>query len=133
MHRWILSAIVVLVAACVGSAQPPIVELKVKPQKSAFAGSAWNKPIVIKSAKDAAKHFDKDALDVIAKKVDFEEQVVLVFAWKGSGQDKLNYEILESFPEQVPFSRRPGLTRDLRPHSRVFALRSNVRWSIKGK
>jgi hypothetical protein len=56
---------------------------------------------------------------------------VLVFAWQGSGGDKLEYAILESFPEQIPFSLRPGLTDDIRSHTRVFALRSNVKWSVK--
>lgn len=109
----------------------PIVELKVTPEKSVFKNSAWNKPIVIKSQDEAAKHFDKDALEMIGKKVDFKKQIVLVFAWQGSGGDKLEYKILESFPEQIPFSLRPGVTNDLRSHSRVFTLRSNVQWSVK--
>ena len=101
------------------------------PEKSVFKNSAWNKPIVIKSQDEAAKHFGKDALQTIARKVDFKKQIVLVFAWQGSGGDKLEYSILESFPEQIPFSLRPGVTDDIRSHSRVFALRSNVRWSVK--
>jgi hypothetical protein len=113
------------------AAQEPIVELKVTPEKTAFKNSAWNKPLVIKSQDEAAKHFGKNALETIAKKVDFQKQIVLVFAWQGSGGDKLEYQILESFPEQVPFSLRPGATDDVRPHSRVFALRSNVKWSIR--
>jgi len=111
--------------------QEPIVELKVTPEKSVFKNSAWNKPLVIKSQDEAARHFGKDALDTIARKVDFKKQIVLVFAWQGSGGDKLEYSILESFPEQIPFSLRPGVTDDIRSHSRVFALRSNVRWSVK--
>ncbi|MFO0966001.1 MAG: hypothetical protein U0793_10515 [Gemmataceae bacterium] len=113
--------------------QEALVELKVAPEKSVFKGSVWSKPIVIKSQDDAAKHFGKDALQTIAKSVDFKKQIVLLFAWQGSGGDKLEYKILESFPEQIPFSLRPGLTDDIRFHSRVFALRSNVRWSVRPK
>lgn len=109
----------------------PILELKVSPEKTAFKDSVWNKPIVIKSRDEAAKHFGKDELEAIAKKVDFKKQIVLVFAWQGSGGDKLEYKILESFPEQIPFSLRPGATDDIRAHSRVFALRANVKWSVK--
>jgi hypothetical protein len=69
--------------------QEPIVEIKVSPEKRVFKNSAWNKPIVIKSQDEAAKHFGKDALDAIAKKVDFKKQIVLLFAWQGSGGDKL--------------------------------------------
>jgi hypothetical protein len=114
-------------------AQNPIVAIKVMPEKSVFKDSAWNKPIVIKSQEDAAKHFDKNALEVIAKQVDFKKQIVLVFAWQGSGGDRLSYAILESFPEQVPFSLTPGLTDDIKSHAHVFALRSNVKWSIRDK
>jgi len=109
----------------------PIVELKVAPGKSVFKNSAWDKPIVIKSQDEAASYFGKDALEVIGAKVDFMKQIVLVFAWQGSGGDKLTYVVAESFPEQVQFSLRPGVTDDLRSHSRVFALRSNVKWSVK--
>jgi hypothetical protein len=115
--------------SCLG--QGPIVEIQVTPARSVFKNSAWNKPLVLKSRDEAAKHFGKDALATIARKVDFKKQIVLVFAWQGSGGDKLEYRILESFPEQIPFSLRPGVTDDIRSHSRVFALRSNVRWSVK--
>ena len=124
-----LFALCVSAGFCFG--EEPIVEIKVTPEKSVFKDSAWNKPLVIKSQEDAAKHFGKDALETIAKKVDFKKQIVLVFAWQGSGGDKLEYKILESFPEQIPFSLRPGVTDDIRSHSRVFALRSNVRWSVQ--
>jgi hypothetical protein len=130
--RYCLSIVMTAIFACIASAQQPIVELKVTPEKSVFKDdSAWNKPIVIKSNDDAAKHFDKNALETIKKNVDFEKQIVLVFAWRGSGGDKLEYKILESFPEQVPFSLKAGLTDDLRSHTRVFVLRSNVKWGVK--
>jgi len=66
----------------------------------------------------------------LKEKVEFDEQVVLVFAWRGSGQDKLTYEVAESFPEQITFNIKPGRTKDLRPHIHIFALRSNVKWSV---
>src|SRR5436190_23873111 len=130
MTRLMLGLFALCLSARGAAGQEAIIELKVKPEESAFKESAWNKPIVIRSQDEAAKHFGKDALEAIARAVDFKKQVVLVFAWKGSGGDKLEYKILESFPEQVPFSLRPGVTDDLRPHGRVFALRSNVRWSV---
>ena len=133
MFRWFTSIVMIVTVAGVASAQQAIVELKVMPEKSVFKDAKWNKPIVIKSADDVAMHFGKDAQDAIAKAVDFKKQIVLVFAWQGSGGDKLEYKILESFPEQVPFSMQLVLTRDLRQHSRVFAIRSNVKWSVPGE
>lgn len=131
MSRLLLGLFVVCLVPGFAVGQEAIVELKVAPEKAVFKDSVWSKPIVIKSQDEAAKHFGKDALEVLAKQVDFKKQIVLVFAWQGSGGDKLEYSILESFPEQIPFSLKPGATDDIRAHSRVFALRSNVKWSVK--
>ena len=127
----------VIAAACMItgmlSAQEPIVSIKVKPQSSIFKNSNFNKPIVVKSKEEAAKHFGKEAVAALVKAVDFKKQIVLVFAWRGSGGDRLNYTVAESFPEQISFSRQFGRTRDLRSHAKVFALRSNVKWSVQGR
>jgi len=126
-----------MAAACViagmASAQEPIVPVKAKPESSIFKNSNFNKPIVVKSKEEAAKHFGKEAVAALVKAVDFKKQFVLVFAWRGSGGDQLNYSVAESFPEQIFFSRKFGRTRDLRSHAKVFALRSNVKWSVKGR
>ncbi len=131
MTSLILGLFALCLSATFAAAQEPIVELPVTPEKSAFKNSAWNKPIVLKSRDEAAKHFSKAALAEIASKVDFKKQILLLFAWQGSSGDKLEYRILESYPEQIPFSLRPGVTRDIRSHSHVFALRANVKWSVK--
>ncbi|NQU24209.1 MAG: hypothetical protein HQ567_23250 [Candidatus Nealsonbacteria bacterium] len=132
MSRKVLFASLVLpfLLALVASAQPAIEEIKrVKPKPSVLKDAKLRKPLVIGSAEEAGKHFGKDALAALKKQVDFEKQIVLVFAWRGSGQDRLTYTVLESHPEQVPFKYKPGRTRDLRPHIHVYALRSNVRWT----
>jgi hypothetical protein len=121
----------VLVNPSFADAQQPLVRLEVKPTKPAFG--VWNKPTVLRSVEDAAKFFDAEALASLKKKVDFKKQFVLLFAWKGSGGDRLNFAIAESFPEQIFFSRKPGATDDFRSHVHVFALRSNVRWSVRAK
>jgi len=110
---------------------PAITKVDIRPSKIEF--SRWNTPVELRSLEDAKKHFEGDALDQLKAKVDFGNHTLLVFAWRGSGQDKLDYVVMESFPEQIAFSRRPGRTRDLRPHVHVFALRSNVKWRAGGK
>ncbi len=108
-----------------------ITELKdLRAEVAVFTDASRIKPLVLKSLKDGAKYFDKEALDTISKAVDFGKQNVLVFAWKGSGQDRLRYEVKESFPEQIEFFYEQGLTKDLRRHVKVFVLRSNVRWTV---
>ena len=74
---------------------------------------------------------NKEAVAKISKAVDFEEQIVLVFAWKGSCQDRFMFAKSEGHPEQIKFSYRPGRTRDLRSHVKVFVLGSDVKWSVK--
>ena len=67
----------------------------------------------------------------ISTAVDFEKQVVLVFAWRGSGQDRFRYAATKDQPAQIKFSYQPGMTRDLRPHVKVYVLKSGVKWSVK--
>jgi len=133
MIRWITGIATACIMVGMASAQEAIVSIKAKPDSSIFKNSNFNKPIVVKSKEEAAKHFGKEAIATLVKAVDFKKQVVLVFAWRGSGGDQLNYTVAESFPEQITFSRQFGRTRDLRPHAKVFALRSNVKWSVKGR
>ena len=117
----------------IASAQKPIVSIKAAPERIVFKNSAFNKPLVVKSKEEAAKYFGKKTIAALVKAVDFKKQFVLIFAWRGSGGDQLNYTVAESFPEQISFSRQFGRTRDLRSHAKVFALRSNVKWSVQGR
>jgi len=109
---------------------PAIIELNVKPLPGAYQNSRKT-PTKITSAKEAAEAFDEATLKKISKSVDFKKQIILLFAWRGSGQDKLSYIVAESLPEQITFTLTYGRTRDLRSHVRVFALRSDVKWSRK--
>jgi ADP-heptose:LPS heptosyltransferase len=103
----------------------------VRPNATVLKLAGRGKPIVLCSAEDAAKHFSEEELTKLKKQVDFEQQIVLVFAWHGSGQDRLKYTYEETYPENLLFTLYPGRTRDLRPHIKVYALRSNVKWSVK--
>lgn len=132
MTRWITGIGMIWMIACVASAQEPIIDIEAVPEQGVFKDFSWNKPIVIKSNEEAAKYFSEDALKALIKSVDFKRQFVLVFAWRGSGQDKLSYSVAESYPEQIVFSRKRGITQDLRSHTNTYALRSNVKWSVKG-
>ena len=110
----------------------PITELKnLRVEEAVFKDASRTKPVVLKSLKNGAKYFDEEELAAISKTVDFEKQIVVLFAWKGSGQDRLQYVMKESLPEQVIFSYKPGRTRDLRPHVKVYILRSNVKWAVE--
>ncbi len=120
----------VLKAAEPDAPLPAIKKIDAKPSADVFKAAKRNEPLALRTAEEAAKYFDKEGLAALEKKVDFEKQLVLVFAWRGSGQDKLTYDVAESFPEQIQFKIKPGRTRDLRSHLHVFALRSNVKWRV---
>ena len=133
MNRFIVCVAVVCLTVCAAQAQEPIAAVTVSPEQSIVKDAVWNRPIIIGSRQDAAACFSAEAMNALGSQVDFEKQFLLVFAWEGSGGDRLSYTVAESFPEQIFFSMKRGLTRDLRPHMHVYALRSNVRWSIQGE
>jgi hypothetical protein len=138
MRTMCLGAVLLFCAVSWASADGPdpgvaaVAEIEgVDVDPAAFEGAQRGKPIEIKSDEEAAKYFKGEALKRLLEKVDFSEQFVLVFAWKGSGQDRLVGTVAESYPEQAFFEIKPGRTRDLRSHVRVYALRSNVTWKVK--
>jgi hypothetical protein len=131
MTRCIVCAAIVCLTAVAAPAQEAITALDVLPVESVFENALWNRPRPIASMQEAAACFGREALGTLGRQVDFEQQFLLLFAWRGSGGDRLRYTVAESFPEQISFSLKRGLTRDLRPHAHVYALRSNVRWSIQ--
>lgn len=111
----------------------PIIEVKLDPaDKPGVKPGKWTEPSKVRSAEELEKLIaDKDTRAKIAKAVDLKTHDLLVFAWEGSGGDKLEYAVLESYPEQIPFSLKLGMTDDVRTHVKVFGLRKNVRWSAK--
>jgi hypothetical protein len=124
--------VLAILLVSVAHAQPPITTLQdATPKPGVFDAASRNKPLVIRSEKDAAQHLAGEDLARLNKQVDFEKQFVLVFAWKGSGQDRLDVAVAESYPEQIMFKYTLGRTRDLRPHIYVYALRSNVTWNVR--
>lgn len=111
----------------------PVRELEgLNPKENAFRPAQRLRPIVLKSAERAARYLPEEDLERLEKEVDFERQVVLLFAWQGSGQDELKYEVAESQPEQVAFTREPGRTRDLRSHVHAYVLSGKVKWTMDG-
>jgi hypothetical protein len=133
--RLLLGVFLAIITAAAFAADPAIPPIKsltdIKTTEAVFKDSSAKKPIVIKTAEEAKKYFAADQLTELQKKADFKQQLLLIFAWQGSGQDKLTYAIAESYPEQIFFTYEMGRTRDLRPHQELYLLRTNVTWSVK--
>ncbi|MFO0823197.1 MAG: hypothetical protein U0792_08760 [Gemmataceae bacterium] len=85
-------------------------------------------PTTIASAEDLAKSpLLKDAAEAIGKQVDFKAEKLLVFAWAGSGQDKITLTAKEKDGKKVlTLEYTPGLTRDLRRHVKLFAVPKDI-------
>ena len=97
-------------------------------QAPVFETGSARRPRVIRSQAEAAAYFAAEDLARLSREVDFSRQSVLLFAWKGSGQDSLE-AVLDG--AAVRFTYIPGRTRDLREHHRVFVLRSDLAWSLQ--
>ena len=78
----------------------------------------------IKSAEELAKSplfADDDGRSEIKKQVNFDKEKLVVFVWKGSGQDKLTGALVKR-GGTAQFTYTVGLTDDLRRHAHVFAV-----------
>ena len=87
-------------------------------------------PATIKTAEELKKNAVAGAAaEEIAKQVDFEKQSLLVFAWAGSGQDKITASIgADSDKKSIVYVEYlPGKTRDLRQHVRLFAVPKDLK------
>ncbi|MFN3165665.1 MAG: hypothetical protein ACE37H_01230 [Phycisphaeraceae bacterium] len=131
-------SILMLTPAClVAQEQEPgtvaaVTRLDATPEQSVFDDATRVKPLELGSAEAAQAYFTGDALKALNKAVDWERQTVLVFAWRGSGQDKLSTQVKEQGDGiAVHFVYSPGRTRDLRPHTYVYAVRNGVSWETK--
>ena len=108
---------------------PTVQTLALSPTQEVFTVATRNKPLELKSAKDAKPYFDADELKALGEAVDWDRQVVLVFAWRGSGQDKMEASVKETDEgDLVQFRYTAGLSRDLRPHIYTYAVRKGVAW-----
>lgn len=89
----------------------------------------FDKPTVIDSDAELRKIFkDKAVENRLDREVNFNKQKLLVFAWSGSGGDKLGYKIDN---REVLFQFQPGMTKDLRPHVELFTLDKDAKYRVE--
>jgi hypothetical protein len=83
----------------------------------------------ITNQKDLEKVFAADAAKEIAKKVDFKKEYLVAFFWGGSGGDRLSFEVKKGEGgDVVVFTKKRGLTRDLRMHRKLFAIPARAKY-----
>lgn len=104
---------------------PAIRPLEMKDVKLIYVGSA-PAPTEVQSAAELAKckSFADDASrEAVKKQVDFAKEKLVVFAWSGSGGDRLTSKWTTGGKKPVAtFAYRAGFTDDLRRHAQVYAV-----------
>lgn len=94
-------------------------EIDAKGIKVDFEKGSVKLPKVITSVEE----FDKAIPDgaALKKQIDFAKDKVLLFAWGGSGGDKLSAKMSDDGKTAL-FTYTAGLTRDFRRHVHLFAI-----------
>ncbi len=95
-------------------------EIDVKGVKVAAPKKNPFMPTIITNAEELKKAIP-DAEETIQKQLDFAKDKLVLFTWSGSGGDKLTATLSED-GKIATFTRKLGLTRDLRMHMRLFAI-----------
>jgi hypothetical protein len=72
---------------------------------------------------------DETAQKEISKQVNFKKEYLLLFRWAGSGGDKVSFTTKDG---EVTFDFKRGLTRDLRMHSKLFAIPKDAKYKLPG-
>lgn len=113
-------------------AGPKAREVDVKGLKIVVKEGARQKPVKITSKKELDEAVkDREACEKIGKQVDFAKEYLVLFRWSGSGGDKLSFKLKKAEGgEDAVFLLQPGLTRDLRPHVKLFAIPNDVGYKI---
>ena len=106
-----------------------------KPGGPANTRGRADKPTVIKENAGVAKLFnDKATQAKILKEVNFDKEILLVFRWAGSGQDRIAATGKKTDKGiEVVFGYSRGLTRDLRRHFKVYAVVKDAKWAVESK
>ena len=133
------SAIVVaaLLAAPVMAEDNPVVkEIPTKELKLTFPENGKpTEPTELKSAEELTKSpVLAGAADAIKKQVDFTTEKLVLFAWGGSGGDKLAASLKGKGKDTVAqFVLTRGLTRDFRQHFHLYVVPKDAKVTVRDK
>jgi hypothetical protein len=124
MRTVLCAAAVLLAVPAFAEDKPAVRALETKDVKFDFARrGSQPRPVEIKTAEELAKSplfKDDDGRDAIKKQVDFSKEKLVMFAWGGSGGDKLTGALLKD--GKASFTYTAGFTDDLRYHAHAFAV-----------
>lgn len=137
MRTALLAAALIAAPAVAADDKPLVKELPTKDLKLApppdDGGVSFGGPAVVASAAELEKNpVLKDAAAEVKKLIDFDKQKLLVFAWSGSGQDKVAVTAeVKDGKTALAVTYTPGRTRDLRQHVKLFAVPKDAELPVK--
>jgi hypothetical protein len=127
--RLFAATLVCLTGTLAAQAADDVKEIALKGLKADMPMTRPNQPTEIKTAEELAKVFpQKEVVDAIKKEVDFAKQRLVFFAWAGSGGDKITATTAK---DEVTFTYKGGLTRDLRSHFKLFAIPKDAKFKVE--
>ena len=87
-------------------------------------------PLVITSAEEAVSYFDEFAVKTLERRVDWSKQSVLVFAWTGAADDRL--QVLNGVDDNLDrlFLLTPGKSAGQRKHLEVYRVDHDMQWDF---
>ena len=132
MRLLALLAAFTLVSVAVAEDKPAVRALDLKGVALKHDGNE-PKPAEIKSAEELAKagvFADAAGRDALKKQIDFAKEKLVVFAWSGSGGDKLTPS-LAADGKKVAFAYKAGLTDDIQRHGHAFAVPKDATVEVK--
>lgn len=107
---------------------PKAREITIKLKSAVRARGGLKEPLKITKAKELEDSpLSKEDQAALLKEVDLKKEMILVFSWAGSGGDKLS---MKTEKEEAIFTMKPGLTRDLRQHLKIYALPAKMKYKM---
>lgn len=101
-----------------------------KPHEHLFAEQAGPpaQPLVITSAEEAASYFDEFGQRTLDRRVDWSKQSILVFAWTGAPDDRM--QIMNKLDDETDrlFLYTPGKHEGQRRHLEVYKIDHSMNW-----
>jgi hypothetical protein len=94
------------------------IDIETRAQLNDYPATIDNGYVLIETISQAQTFFNP-----IPPDVDFDNQNVLMFAWGGSGGDKIDYDRDEDAVYHFVLKR--GLTRDYRLHTKIYVLKKS--------
>ncbi len=125
MRSAILAAVFLAAPVLAAEDKPVVKEIPTKDLKLKVPnGGKPTAPVIVASAEELAKcPVCSGEIEAVKKLVDFSKEKLVVFAWAGSGQDKVELTAeTKDGKTLLVTSFTPGRTRDLRQHVKLYAV-----------